>query len=575
MIQIQDFHFKYIGRKAEAIAGVDLHIQQGETVLLLGPSGSGKSTLALALNGLIPHIVGGRMEGQVDIDGLDNRTATVAELSQKVGILFQDPEAQFVTMTVEDEIAFGLENLQVPPEEMDSRIQEALDQVGIGHYRRRRVDALSGGEKQRLALAAVLAMRPQTLVFDEPTANLDPLGTRQVFETIAKLKANGKFTLIIIEHKLDDLMHMIDRVIALTSEGNILVDGIPAYVFGEQTEDLLAEGVWMPQTALLAHQLRNRGLELSPFPTTLAQAEQAFGALGLAITPNGHKPLPKPDNGHPPAVEVRNLSFQYGEIPVLKNINLQVPKGDFLAIIGANGAGKTTLAQHLIETLHPPAGCVLLNGIDVTQIESRDLIRRVGYVFQNPEHQFITNFVDHEVAFGLRQMGLPEDEIDERMTRLLTQFGLEKLAKANPFTLSHGEKRRLSVATMLAVGQETLILDEPTFGQDQRNATALMELLQELHAAGRTVIIITHDMTLVAEYAHHCAVMSAGELLFHGSTEDVFTQPDLLSRARLTLPPLAELSGRLAARQPEWAGMQTVDHFATALAREMLWEEVT
>jgi energy-coupling factor transport system ATP-binding protein len=192
MIQIKELKFKYIGRKAEALAGIDLHIEKGETVLLLGPSGSGKSTLALCLNGLIPQVIGGRMAGQVRVAGLDTREAPVSDLAQQVGILFQDPEAQFVTMTVEDEIAFGLENLRVPPEEMEGRIQDALDEVGIAHYRRQRVDALSGGEKQRLALAALLAMRPQVLVFDEPTANLDPVGTRQVFETIAQLKRTGR-----------------------------------------------------------------------------------------------------------------------------------------------------------------------------------------------------------------------------------------------------------------------------------------------------------------------------------------------------------------------------------------------
>ena len=566
MICIEELHFRYIGRKAGSLNGLNACITQGETVLLLGPSGSGKSTLALTFNGLVPHIIGGSMTGVVEVAGMDSRSATVAELSRQAGIVFQDPEAQFVTMIVEDEIAFGLENLRVPPEEMDVRIQEALDQVGLAHDRRRRLDALSGGEKQRLALAAVLAMRPQILIFDEPTANLDPLGTRQVFETIARLKATGRYTMIIIEHKLDDLMHLIDRVIALTSEGRILVEGNPADVFSGQTEKMMAYGIWMPQTAILAHKLRARGLTFSPFPITLAQAELAFCDVKASLNPSGDKSHPNPDNDdQPPSLEVRDLSFHYGEKAVLKNINMKVPKGDFLAIIGANGAGKTTLAQHLIDTLHPPSGAVLLDGTDITGINARDLIRRVGYVFQNPEHQFITNSVAHEIGFGLRQLGLPESEINDRVTNLLIQFNLEKLAKANPFTLSHGEKRRLSVATMLAVGQEILILDEPTFGQDQVNAAALMELLSKLHAEGRTVIIITHDMTLVAEYTYHCAVMAGGELLFHGPTADVFKQFDLLERAGLMLPPLARLSRRLASHRPELAELMTIEQFTTAL----------
>ena len=564
MITIKDLHFKYIGRKEEALMGIDLHIPDGEIALLLGPSGSGKSSLALCLNGLIPHVVGGRMQGQVRVAGLDSDETTVSQLAQQVGILFQDPEAQFVTTTVEEEIAFGLENLRVPPEQMNDRIQQALDQVDIGHYRRRRVDTLSGGEKQRVALAALLAMRPRILVFDEPTSNLDPVGTRQVFETIARLKEMGRFTILIIEHKLDDLMHLIDRVIVLTADGVILADGAPQELFSEQAEALLQHGIWMPQVTLLAHKLRRRGVEISPFPTTLAQAEGALLQAGHAFSPNEHESLALVDN-ELAAVEVRGLSFSYGETVVLKNINLRVPKGDFLAIVGANGAGKTTLAQHLIDVLHPPNGLVLLDGDDVTKISSRDLIRRVGYVFQNPEHQLITNSVANEVGFGLRKMGLTEDEIDGRVTDLLTQFGLQKLARANPFTLSHGEKRRLSVATMLAAGQNTLILDEPTFGQDQRNANALMQLLNDLHAAGCTVIIITHDMTLVAEYAHHVAVMAAGELLFYGTTTAAFAQPDLLAQAHLALPPMAELSKRLAAHNPALEGLYTVEQFLGAV----------
>ena len=611
MIQVQDLHFKYVGRKAEALQGVNLHIRQGETVLLLGPTGSGKSTLALCLNGLIPQVMGGRMSGRVCIAGLDTSETPISELTQQVGIVFQDPEAQFVTMTVEDEIAFGLENLRVPPEEMDGHIREALARVGMTRYRRRRVDALSNGEKQRLALATLLAMRPRILVFDEPTANLDPVGTREVFETITQLKRTGRYTIILVEHKLDELMHLVDRVVALTPNGSILADGPPQAIFRDQADALLEHGIWMPQTALLAHRLRGHGVRLEPFPITLEQAEQALlqvtrgkntqyaarntqpatrnpkhatrnpalshalsTSTGLSVNSveGEAEGTPHETNDPPPAVQVRNLSFSYDGPVVLDDINLRVPQGDFLAIVGANGAGKTTLAQHLIDVLHPPRGSVLLEGSDVTRIPARDLIRRVGYVFQNPEHQFITESVEHELSFGLRLMGLPEAEIETRVGALLEQFGLSHLARANPFTLSQGEKRRLSVATMLAVGQDTLILDEPTFGQDQRNAEALMQLLSELHAAGRTVIMITHDMTLVAEYALHVAVMVEGQLRFHGPTADVFARPELLAQARLTLPPLAELSQRLAARHPAWGGLLTVDQFLAAFTTAQTME---
>jgi energy-coupling factor transport system ATP-binding protein len=561
MIAFNKFGFKYIGRKAQALREIDIHIASGETVLLLGPSGSGKSTLALALNGLIPHNIGGKMEGEVCIAGLVSNQASVADLSQEVGIIFQDPEAQFVTMNVEDEIAFGLENLQVPPEEMDVRIEEALEEVGIAHYRRRKVDALSGGEKQRLALAAVLAMRPQCIVFDEPTANLDPLGTRQVFETIGRLKALDKYTIIIIEHKLDDLMEIVDRVIALTGEGKVFVEGSPETIFETHIQKLYDEGVWVPQIVQLSHQLRQMGVPMHTIPVTLNQAKKMFQTISIQIPQNGHKPEERKPDKLETAVEVRNLSFEYEHLPVLSNINLKVFQGDFLVIIGANGAGKTTLAKHMIDTIHPPAQTVFINGKDIIQYNSKDLIRKVGYVFQNPEHQFITNSVAHEIAFGLRQLGISEHEIEEKVQDFLTQFNLQKLAKANPFTLSHGEKRRLSVATMLAVGQDTLILDEPTFGQDQRNADALMKLLKHLHLEGRTIIIITHDMTLVAEYAQHCAVMAGGELLFYGESGYVFNNPQLLEKANLTMPPIAELSSHMQKYKKNWNGIATIADF--------------
>jgi energy-coupling factor transport system ATP-binding protein len=363
-------------------------------------------------------------------------------------------------------------------------------------------------------------------------------------------------------------MHLVDRVLALTNEGTVLADGPPQVVFDTQAEVLLEHGVWMPQTALLAHKLRHQGLDLTPFPLTLLQAERAMLAAGARFSPDGHHPATRTEDDRPLAVEVRDLSFSYGKTVVLEEVNLCIPQGDFLALVGANGAGKTTLAQHLVDVLHPPRGSVLLNGNDVTTLSARELIQHVGYVFQNPEHQFITDSVAHEVGFGLRLMGWPEDEINTRVEELLAQFGLLALARANPFTLSHGEKRRLSVATMLAVGQDTLILDEPTFGQDQRNAQALMQVLRDLHAAGRTVMMITHDMNLVAEYAQHVAVVVEGRLVFQGVPADVFARPDLLAQARLTQPPLAELSARMATHDPHWPRLHTVRQYLEARRKE-------
>lgn len=559
LIDIQALTVKYPGRKQPILEDVSLSLRAGETVLLLGASGCGKSTLALTLNGLIPHESGSILQGSVHVHDLETQRESVARLAQEVGIVFQDPEAQFATLTVEDEIAFGLENLCVPVSEMDRRIEQALLSVGLPGHRQRPVDQLSGGEKQRIALASLLAMEPGILVFDEPTANLDPVGTQNVFALLRQIKEQSAHTIILIEHKLDDLMDLVDRVVVLGRAGSIIADGTPRSVFYDSIEVLQEYGVWVPQIALLAQRLRAQGVTLPHNPVTLPEAEQALRQSDIVITPILQNPPTGEDQVAQPAIEIRDLSLHHGARTILDHISLSVPQGDFLALVGANGAGKTTLAHHMMDIQHAPAGKVLLHGKEITRFSARELVHEVGYVFQNPEHQFITESVSDEISYSLRVMGLPSDEVEARTSDLLARFGLTRLARANPFTLSHGEKRRLSVATVLAAGQRTLILDEPTFGQDQRNAEALLDLLRSLHEEGHTIVVITHDMTLVAQHARHVAVMSGGQLLFHGTPLDLFAQPDLLTRANLTPPPLALLSARMG-----WPNLPTLNAIVSA-----------
>ncbi|MEX2143690.1 MAG: energy-coupling factor transporter ATPase [Anaerolineales bacterium] len=563
MINIDGLSVKYAGRKQPALRDVTLQVRKGETLLILGPSGSGKSSLALTLNGLIPHSVGEILSGAVRVQGLDTRQHPASELAQKIGIVFQDPDAQFATLKVEDEIVFGLENLRCDPARMDARVDQALSQVGMAHARQRPVYALSGGEKQRVALAALLAMQPEVLVFDEPTANLDSVGTQQVFALLAHLKARGEHTLVLIEHKLDELMHLVDRVVVLDTEGRVFIQGEPRQVFDEHGEEMKHLGVWMPQVGLLAHALRRRGVPIPKFPITLGEAVKVLGPVisgprsekETGVAQHGLEP------GAAPVFEVRDLSFSYGSTPALHKVSLRVAPGETLAIVGPNGAGKSTLAKHLIGLLMPPAGRVYLQGVDLNRIPAKSLASQVAYVFQNPEHQFVTERVADEVAFGMRASGADEEHVQARTAELLATFGLARYARANPFTLSHGEKRRLSVAAMLAMGQEVLILDEPTFGQDERNAAALMSLLQSLNAQGKTIIIITHDMRLVAEYASNVAVMLDGQVEFHGRQDELFAQPELLAKAHLNLPPLARLATLLISQHPHLRGMATVDDF--------------
>ncbi|HRN50620.1 MAG TPA: ABC transporter ATP-binding protein [Anaerolineales bacterium] len=560
IIEISALTVKYARRKLAALNQLSLQVPKGETVLLLGPSGSGKSTLALTLNGLLPQSVGELREGTVRVVGLDTQQHSVADLAQRVGILFQDPDAQFATLKVEDEIVFGLENLGYEPQSMDARIDQALSDVGVAALRDRPVSALSGGEKQRVALASLLAMQPEVLIFDEPTANLDSMGTQQVFALLAELKSRGKHTLILIEHKLDELMHLIDRVVVLNTQGGILADGAPREIFDDFGPALQEMGVWMPQVSMLAHEIRRQGVELPLFPITLGDAVRAFRSWVAEAQPRSTQPAASHAQAVP-AMQIKNLSFTYGHLPALQDISIDINKGDFLAIVGANGAGKTTLAKHLMGILRPPVGTIALEGKEFTDIPAKDVARKIGYVFQNPEHQFVTETVWDEVAYGLRVMQEDDESVTRKTQELLETFGLARYAKANPFTLSYGEKRRLSVASMLALGQDILILDEPTFGQDERNATALLEILRGLNQQGKTVIVVTHDMRLVLENANRVVAMSAGNVLFDGAPADLAGKAELLSEARLTLPPLARLSALLATEYPHLRSVLTLDNY--------------
>lgn len=566
LIDIEKLSFKYERGAKHSLKRLDLEIDEGEVILVLGPSGSGKSTLALTLNGIIPHALHGEMEGRVRVCGNESSTTPVYELTQKVGIVFQDPEAQFVSMNVEDEIVFGLENLCYTPEEMEKRLVEALEKVDMLDYRYRDVYSLSGGEKQKILLAALMAIRPSVLIFDEPTANLDPVGTLEFFKKIESLKKTNEHTIILIEHKLDDLIHLVDRVVVIGKEGTKLAEGTPAFVFTNQADMLIKEGIWMPQTALLAHKLKEHNIKLPNIPLTINDALECL----KNFKPN-FKNLKKENSGadssnnSPPALEISNLSFAYNKNKVLENISLKVNKGDFLAIVGANGAGKTTLAKHMVNIIRPSAGEVFIEGNDILKISTQNLSRKIGYVFQNPEHQFIKNTVEEQLSFGLKLNGCSDKEIKKWLDSTLERFRILPYAKMSPYMLSHGQKRLLSVATMLTLGQDILILDEPTFGQDLKSSRELLSFLKSLNQEGKTIIIITHDMSLVAEFAHNVVVMADGKAIFSGPTQKLFKNDKILEKARLTPPPLLKLSCYLSQFNENWKGLSTPDEFINAL----------
>ncbi|MCC6443089.1 MAG: ATP-binding cassette domain-containing protein [Armatimonadetes bacterium] len=562
--RIENLSFRYAFASHRVLADIHLSLKAGETVLLLGPSGSGKSTLALTLNGLIPHLIEGEMAGKVTVFGLDTAGTPVAQLAARTGMVFQDPESQFCTLTIEEEVAFGLENLCVPPAGMPGRIAAALRAVGLEGMEKTRLDRLSGGQKQRLALACALATEPDLLVLDEPTANLDPAGSREFFHTLGRLKRTGRYTILLIEHRLDECIALAGRAVVLSPEGSVFAEGRPQDIFARYAESLESFGVWMPQVTELALQLPERGIDLLNLPLTVPEAAEALLSLIRPSTSLPESPAASPEKGIAVRLDAVRFAYPRGR-QALAGVDLAVPEGSFFALVGPNGSGKSTLALHLIGTLAPQAGSVELFGRQVETFRPEEMAATVGYVFQNPEHQFITDTVYHELAYSLRLSAAPESEKSARIEAALREFGLEGCEERHPYKLSQGQKRRLSAATMLISGQRLLILDEPTFGQDRASAHALMERMRLLNARGTTLLMITHDMSLVARYADRVAVMQEGRPIFTGSPGQLFDREDILREGRLIPPPIRELSEALRKSRPEFLPASTIEEFLKAM----------
>ena len=533
--------FRYRTRRQPALRHVDLRLERGETLVVLGPSGSGKSTLALCLNGLIPHQIPGDLSGVAVVAGLDIRATEPGVLARTVGLVFQDPETQFCHLIAEDEVAFGLENLRVPREAMPDRIDAALAAAGLAGLGRRRVERLSGGQKQRLALAAVLVMDPPILVFDEPTANLDPLGARDLFERIGRLR--GERTMVIVEHRVEHALALADRVLVLGPDGSPLALGPPREVLRRRWDDLRRFGVWLPEVAALALALDPAaGAAGRPLPLTV---DDAATALATVRPPASAAPAaPRPPS--PPAVRVRGLTFAYaGGDAVLDDVRCELPQGRLSAVVGPNGSGKSTLVAHLCGILRPRRGVVDVLGRDGYDLARRPQPDLVGFVFQNPEHQFLTNRVFDEVAWGPRRARLPEPEVRLRTEDELARLGLEHLAGASPYKLSGGEKRRLSLATALVLRPRLLVLDEPTFGQDANTTADLLRRLRHLLDSGTTVVIVTHDMRLLATRADHVLALVRGRVAYEGPPAGLLSDSALLAAGHLLRPPLLDLARRL------------------------------
>ncbi|GGF23590.1 putative HMP/thiamine import ATP-binding protein YkoD [Halobacillus andaensis] len=504
MIQVDNLTLYYEDEETPVFQNLHFTVKEGDTMLVLGPSGSGKSSLIQCLNGLFPRELDGHIEGQVTIHGKDSRQYEAGEISKHVGVVFQDPETQFCMLTVEDEVAFGLENLRIPSDEMETKIEEVLNLVGLDKEKDSTIATLSGGQKQKLSLACVLAIEPKVIVLDEPTANLDPIATKDFIDILTHLKEKLNLTLIVIEHQLNEWIPLLKRVYILQRNGEPLYDGPLRNGIEKHGSSLQQQGIWMPLASQLT--IENK-IPYHQFPLTLRELVSETNAHRLTLCES----TTTKDLGEK-LLEANELTWKSTGQTIIHSTSLRIHQNEFIAIVGANGSGKTSLSRLLAGITQQTSGSITVNEKKLSQWKERDLYQQIGYVFQNPEHQFITDSVYEEVAFGLRLTGASNKEIERKCEDILSICQLAHVKDKNPFTLSQGQKRRLSVASMIVSEQSLLFLDEPTFGQDAGSTEKLMSLLQQKYEMGTSIIMITHDMDLVDHFATRVLVMEDGSL---------------------------------------------------------------
>jgi energy-coupling factor transporter ATP-binding protein EcfA2 len=565
VIDIRGVTYTYEGETLPVLRDITLRVREGEFVLILGPSGCGKSTLLQLLNGTIPHTLKGTLTGAATICGHGLAETRVATFATAVGMVFQDPEGQIINTRVRDEVCFGMENLCRPTAEILDRQVEALAAVGLEGFGDRSIFDLSGGQKQRVSIAAVLAGRPRLLVLDEPTANLDPAGMAEIFAVLARLNREHGTTIVMVEHRVDELADRVSRVVMM-DRGAIVFDGAPREAFAQRREAASEEataiplGAWFPQAAEFAIALSaacSTPLTATEVPLNVPEAVAFAGCrMGAFEAPAAPIPRAKTSAGEP-LLRVDNLTYGYDRRqPVLRDIGFALAGEGIVALCGRNGSGKTTLAKLLMGINPPPRGKLWIGTQDIAGLEPRDIASRIGYVFQNPDHQFVTDRVWDEVAYGLTVRGIAADAITERVGEMLRLVDLERYRDRSPFSLSLGERRRLSVATMLVLEPKLLVLDEPTIGQDYERAQMLMRLMARLSERfGTTILMITHDVRLVAEWADRALVISRGALLFDGTPAAMFADKPVLAEAGLLAPPIFDIGEGLAAAWPE-SGVQ-------------------
>lgn len=592
MVKVENLHWRYpsfsgLEDNPWTLKGVNLEIERGEFIGITGPSGAGKTTICKAIVGIIPHglkipfqaynfhwqgsvWVGGELVTGIDPEGNVVDDQPLGKIlgrgidANTAGMVLQDPENQFLKMSLLHEVSFGLQMLKLPKEEIEKRVREALEMVGLSFLipdaEYIHPNDLSGGQKQRVAIASFLAMRPELLILDEPTSDLDPRGKSEVIETVRMLHDDYDMTVALVEQDPAILHRFCDRIY-LVDDGEIkLADEATRFY---RNVDILAEsGIYRFEVSQIASEA---GIgDHGAVPISVEECLGCFPKnLDCACQPADYEP-----NGEV-LLEVKDLEYAYEDgTKALHGVNFELHKGEVLALLGTNGSGKTTVAKILNGIYKPSAGTVRVLGMDVTKREvRRDLPRHVGYVFQNPDHQIFSRQVRAEVAYGLKNLEVPEAEREERILQALEAVGLADKADEDPLFLGKGQRQRLAVASILAMRPEMIIVDEPTTGQDYDMVCGIMDLLEDLHKQGNTVLIITHDMTLVANYCQRVVVLLNGRDIFTGSPRELFSNPQHIQATQLAAPQAISLSVALREENEGYPLLLNTAEWVRALER--------
>ena len=556
VIYCEQFGFQYDSQKEPTLKNIHLSIEQGETVLILGPSGSGKSTLGHLINGLAPNAYKGTVTGRMEVAGHPVGQTDIFTLSNKVGTVLQDTDGQFLGLTVAEDIAFALENLAVDGTTMHQKVQYWAEKVRLNQLLAHRPQDLSGGQKQRVSMAGVMIGETPILLFDEPLANLDPKTGKEAMELIEELKNELSATVVIIEHRLEDVLHCkVDRILVM-QEGQIISDSTPQKLL---TSDTLAQmGIREP---LYISAMRYAGLDLANFHPI-----DSLANLDLAIQKEkfqnwqkaqGQKILSQQTN---PLLELDHVSCGYDQKLILKNLSMSIHQGEMVAIVGENGAGKSTLIKLICGFIPLQNGRMQFKGNDLTKDSIKERADKIGYVMQNPNQMISQNIVFDEVALGLKLRGVDQETIQQKVHEVLKICGLFPFRNWPIQALSYGQKKRVTIASMLALEPEILILDEPTAGQDLAHYTQMMDFLEQLNRQGVTIILVTHDMHLMLEYTTRSLVMVDGQVIADLTPAQLLTNQKLIDQASLKETSLYTLALKLQLENPSQFVQTFIDY---------------